>query len=417
MDKKYLLNHLIRFVSTLIAALLIGFVVFHLSGSGESDLSTSVARRISAGHGITAQAYIFRSETVLSPTGQGLCYSDLSSGTRVMKNGKVAGLYSATKEQISALRGYDGAIALLQASNGKTAGSAVQNDLKKHIAALRADLASGDALRVRAAEAKLQIYVNLKGRIGGSKTDFTKEIADLQRQRDALLSSLGTPIEQIYAPVSGNFYPDADGYEQIFSADKIDGLTADLLLELAKNQPAPLEEQTAGILQTGTVWYAALVSDDPAAAEMTVGKSYRVDFGASGIFPMTLHTLTPDTVGGRTLIVFRSNLTPPEGRPARSSQVSFFSESHEGLMVPTAALRYLKAPEPEEGKTPIPDDTGVYVKEGNKLIFKRVKILCAGEGFYVVKESDPKDEHAKSYLALNDVIVTSGKGLAEGYRN
>ena len=65
----------------------------------------------------------------------------------------------------------------------------------------------------------------------------------------------------------------------------------------------------------------------------------------------------------------------------------------------------------------ITDDTGVYVREGNKLIFKRVRILCTGEGYYVVAELTSKDKNYKSYLALNDVIVTSGKGLEEGYKN
>ena len=82
-------------------------------------------------------------------------------------------------------------------------------------------------------------------------------------------------------------------------------------------------------------------------------------------------------------------------------------------MVPTAAVRYL----PPQEDSDIADNTGVYVKEGNKLLFKRIHILCESDGYYVVKEPAPEDPQVKKYLALNDVIVTSGKALEEGYRN
>ena len=416
MDKKYLLNHLLRFFSTIVAVLILGFILFHMTGSGESNLSTSVARRISAWHRITGQAYIFRDEAVLTYEGEGSAYSTLSDGQRVMKGGAVASVYAATQEQIAAIKGYDEAISILNRANGKTEGSSVQTDLKNHIAALRVSMEEGDSRDALAARAKLQIFLNLRKRVNGTKSNYDREILDLTAGKEELIAALGQKLETLTAESPGNFYSTADGYEQIFSSLQIDSLTAEALEQLSARQPSKQAGGVAGVLQKSAVWYAALVTNDPAAAEMTVGRSYDVLFGST-TYQMTLHALTPDATRGDTLIVFRSNLIPPEGRPARSCEVSFFSESHEGLMVPTAALRYLKAPEPEEGKTPIPDDTGVYVKEGNKLIFKRVKILCAGEGFYVVKESDPKDEHAKSYLALNDVIVTSGKGLEEGYRN
>ena len=417
MDKKYLLNHLLRFVSTIVAALLIGFILFHLSGSGESDLSTSVARRISAGQRLTGQAYVFRSETLLSHPGTGVAYSTLAEGERVKKGSTVAGIYNAAQKDLAALEGYDEAIDLLTRSNGKTEGSSLQNDLKTHIAALRTDLTEGDAASTLAAEAKLQIFLNLRKRVNGAKTDYNAEIAALTAEKNALLASFGGASAKISAPISGNFYSQADGYEQIFSSERIDSLTARDLLALSKSLPEEPQGITVGVLQDSAVWYAALVCGDPAAAEMTVGKRYDVDFEGGAVYPMTLHALTPDPDSGSTLIVFRSNLTPPEGRAPRCAEISFYSESHEGLMVPTAAVRYLKAPVPEEGQEPITDDTGVYVREGNKLIFKRVRILCTGEGYYVVAELTSKDKNYKSYLALNDVIVTSGKGLEEGYKN
>ena len=146
---------------------------------------------------------------------------------------------------------------------------------------------------------------------------------------------------------------------------------------------------------------------------MTVGKSYKLTFGSKGTFDMTLTRLVAKEQGEGSLLVFKSDLVPAPGLLSRSEQVSLEAKQVSGLMVPTAAVRYLPA---EEGSA-IADSTGVYVKVGNKLVFRRVRILCESSGYYVVKEFSSSEENAKAYLALNDVIVTSGKGLEEGYRN
>ncbi|MBP3321956.1 MAG: hypothetical protein J6M12_06350 [Clostridia bacterium] len=418
MDKKYLLNHLLYLVSTLIAAVLIGYVIFHLSGSGESNLSTAIARRISAGQQVTGQAYIFKEETVLEIDGTGAVYSKLTDGQRVQTGSSVASVYNTDAQNVLMLRGYDAAIALLKEANGKKSGSAVELQLKELTAAIRADLQEGNSASAQGQEQQLQVLLNLRKTVTGNKKNFDKEISELSALREGLLQSLGEATKKVYAPISGNYYALCDGYEQFFSSDKLEDLTPEGFKALIKDIPEGREDgTTAGKLQTSSTWHAALLCSDRSVLEMTVGKSYTLTFGDKNNYTMTLTSLKPTADEDGVLLVFSCDRVPTPGSLKRSEQVTFCIEEHQGLMVPTAAVRYLKAPEAEDGQEAITDDTGVYVKTGNKIAFKRIRILCQGEGYYVVKEWASDEQNAAAYLQLNDVIVTSGKNLEEGYRN
>ena len=110
----------------------------------------------------------------------------------------------------------------------------------------------------------------------------------------------------------------------------------------------------------------------------------------------------------RALLVFGSRIVPKKS-PERCENVKVVTGSYTGLLVPTAALRCRT---PEDGR----EELGVFVKEGSKTKFKKVVILCQRSGYYVVKEMTPDLEGYASYLAVNEVIVTSGKDMEEGYR-
>lgn len=413
MDKKYLINHCIYLFTTLIAAVLIGYVVFHLSGSGESNPSTVIAQRLTAGETITAQGYIFKDEMPLIHEESGTLYTPLNEGEKVKTGGTIASVYQGKEEEVARLLAYDDAIALLEKSNKKTALDQIDLQLKNLTAELRNDLETGSAATAARKTALLQILLNMRKKATGTAPSFESEIALLKREKDALKAAMGEPQSIITAPAAGNYYSVCDGYEELFHSNLIDSLTIDSFIDLTERTPAKKEGPFIGKLCQSSTWYLVFFTESGTAAQMKTGKDYKLTFSDKGSFHMTLFKTITRSQGNGTLLIFKSDLVPQEGLFDRSEQVCLVANEISGLMVPTAAVRYLP---PKEGEN-IPDSTGVYVKVGNKLVFRRIKILCESNGYYVVKEFSKNEALSKEYLALNDVIVTSGKNLEEGYKN
>lgn len=121
---------------------------------------------------------------------------------------------------------------------------------------------------------------------------------------------------------------------------------------------------------------------------------------------MTLSSVSVDYSLGKTLLVFSSRETP-EKALNRCTEVTVVAETYKGLFVPAAAVRRVKTGEGEV--------TGVYTQRGNKIFFKKITILSYKDGYFLAKEYTSETPDYKSYLALNDQIITGGKGVKEGY--
>lgn len=412
MDKKYLINICIYVLSGLIALLLIGYVVFHLSGSGEQTLSTAIARRITAGQTIHAKGYLFLDEMPLTSDGaSGSIYSALKEGENVIKGSAVGSVYNDPEELLPMIRRYDEIIHLLEEGNKKEQLDVIELRLKELSKTLRENDRTGTLSNAAQIE-QLQILLQQRQVATGVQKGYDQEITQLKELRAQLLSRLGSAQKKIYTPYAGNFYAKTDGYETLFSREAAESLDIESFLALTQREPQSFEgKNVIGKIRESAVWYTALYTDNASAMDLTEGQVYSLQFKDKGNFEMTLYRVIVSPERDGTLLIFRSDSVTPAGLLSRTETVSFEINKTEGLMVPTGAVRYFKNEETGESYP------GVYVSRGNKLAFKRIEILSGSDqGYYLVKEMDPSDKNAGMYLALNDVIVTSGKDLKEGYR-
>ena len=57
------------------------------------------------------------------------------------------------------------------------------------------------------------------------------------------------------------------------------------------------------------------------------------------------------------------------------------------------------------------NNEGVYVKVGEKVVFKKLDVLYRGDGFVL---SNARDDSETQYLKLFDEIIVEGKDLYDG---
>ena len=407
MDKKYLLNVFVYLTTGILAIALILFVIYHLAGFDSKDYATAAAAPIEAEFGFEAEGCIFREETVLKSDAQGRAYSVLKEGENVGKGDEVCGVYAENEEIFDALAKTDRMLEILKSSKEQGNLTAVNAETRALAAKLRESVYNGNAAGRRETDDRLLAVLERRSSETGAGFDADAEISALEEERKMLIRRLGQRRATVTAPFSGNYFKKLDGYEEIFSfeiASTLDPASFDELMQNAG--PGAENAAGAGKIVSSSSWRLVMKTDSENAVQLIAGKKYTIRFSSGERAEMTLERMAADHRSKETLLVFLSR-TLPNAELARCEKVKVIARSEKGLMVPTAALRCVESEEGEQ-------ENCVYVLKGNKIRRKKVEILTEQQGYYVVKDYTGDAEHG-GYLQTNDVVITAGSGLAEGY--
>jgi hypothetical protein len=195
-----------------------------------------------------------------------------------------------------------------------------------------------------------------------------------------------------------------DGFEEIFTEAELMELTAERFAELKSAEAKkPTGGTSAGKLCYDYQWH--VVAEFPTGADslFEVDTSYRIAFPENGGMELVLICeRILEAEDGTALAVFRSEVTPLEFEFLRTQSITVTVGVTSGFYLPDAAT------------VTVNGDLGVYVFEGSAVRFRRVSILYRGDGYVIAAETDPTPERESAYLALNDLVITSGKNLYDG---
>ena len=412
MSKK-LVGNIIRYVLTALVSLaVIAYIVYHLVISFGTSVETIPAQLVTVNETVTVEAYILRDETVLTSSTGGGVNCLFRDGIMVRKGAAVADVYSGTdtstiKARISDI---DDQIRILEESS--VAESAAVNDSSTLGAAL-------DSLYYNILEKvnqnnidyafrrkdEMLTLMNKRQIVQRVVTDYSVQIADLQSKREQLTASLTNISDTIYAPSSGYFYSEVDGYESAFNASLCDTLTIEGFKQLTETVPADYGSTAVGKIATDYKWYLACIINNDDVGTFVENNGYTVVFPYSSDteLPMTLVRSVHDDETKQTLLIFSTGYVDPNFNFLRRQSVDIVEESYTGYRVPVSAVRIV------DGRK------GVYVLNGNLVEFKEIETVAEIDGNMIVKERDPlgDPDYAKK-LGFYDQIITKGKNLYEG---
>ena len=402
----------------------IGIVVYvwlQTTSGFDSDIETEMAMAVSVNETATARAYIFRDETVVGKNNSGAIVTVVSEGDRVSKGQLLANIYPNAEDALlqDEINRIDRKIAILDESTIDS--QYVVSDLSKvdvQINDLFADIYSssasgkiGDAID---GSAELLAMLNRRELIVSSGGNFSSEKAQLLQQRRKLEAQINTSSNSVYAGSSGYFYSDVDGYEEIFTPDKIENLTLSSFYELTQTQP------NENILSGGAVkvindfvWNVVCEISSDKASLLNVNQSYKIVFPESSDeeITMKLVKIVSQTTSGEALAVFRANVMPGTFNYKRGQAAEIVLDVTQGLSVPKKAVRQIDG------------ESGVYILVGDVVHYRHVDIIDETDNYYLVsygnsaaafETSDDADKPVSKKLSLYDNIIVSGKELFDG---
>ncbi len=397
-----------RVLTVLAALLVLTYVGYQIFMATYTPVKVETAELCDEYETIDTKGYILRSESMIAKEGDGYVYYIAENGMRVAKDGRIAEIYadaqSAANQQT--IKELDGQIKQLmaiqdQGQNSRTSLDLITTQLKQLQSEVIFEAAAPAFYNIDELSEELLILMNKKQATVGNDVDFSAHIMALQNEKDSLSQTEHNPTGVIRSPIAGYFVSGMDGYEAPVDPDKVLALSVEDVRALMDSSPSNSTEGYIGKVVGSYEWYLACVVSSEDLTHLSVDRSVRVRLPmVSGeAIPVTLVAQNRDR-SGEVAVIFRCDYMSASLSDIRMEDVQILVAQHSGLKVPDEAVRFNEAQE-----------SGVFVKEGNMIKFRRIQVLHhSHQGSFSICAVVDDD----NYLQLYDDIVMEGKNLYDG---
>ena len=408
--KAFLQKYALRFAVILAMLGLIVYTVAHAMNFAMGSVLTTPVRRITDTRITPAEAYLFRSEEVLTTEASGLVDALVENGTKVGKNVSVANVWSVpqTGEELTAaqlrINRINRTIRILESSQLKpgtplSEANKYRDEYTTLYREISAAAESGNLDSIPVLEEKLLVALNRYVSLVGETDEIREHLASLIAEKESLIGGAG--VTEIKSETSSGLFYDSgyvDGFESIFTAEALENLTPEGLHALVESTPATPEGQTVGKLVYGYEWYLALELSPSVGEGFVVGKNYQFTFPENDDAEAKLTLVNKVTENDSVLLVFVCESHPSDFLFYRKQTVEITVGKSDGFYIPDSALVTQNG------------ITGVYVFESSTVRFRRVDIIWRGDGYAIAALPD----ESSTALQENDILIVSGKDLYEG---
>ncbi len=412
------------YVGATACAVVVAFLIgYHLWMNVTSEIETVPA--VPETFAITAEydAWVFRNETVIPTTHTGIVVPAAKNGEKIGKSDIIASVYtSVPSERLSELSSIRSQIRLLESKKS----AVISGDLGigDIMMSLSTSVKNGTLSSAREISARLTALVAARAAGGGNAETVIKSLEEKEAE---LVSSLGTPLGSVYAPISGWYYSTTDGFESVFTPEVAVGITPEKLDSLLES--TPVSENTAGKIVKAYTWYIAANMNTEDVGEYYEGMKTEVMLpGVTDPLKLQIESMANGS-DGRTAVVFSCGTIPDNVEIDRHLTLEFTLREVEGFGIPKDAVRIQD------------DQTGVFTYNGVMVKFRKINILEEFDDMYIaeikkdiVTEAPPVTEGTEEgtvttddgpvgdgtgrkdylWLEVNEFIVVKGKALSSG---
>ncbi len=415
-----------KLISGIVAILICVFVIvyawFQVSSNVSSGIETEPAVMVETNIEIDAQAFIFRDETVIPRNSGGTVVTLVSDSQRVSRGQKIANVFStddaaSMQDEINRLQRkmdvFDKSV--VETEYFVTDIESVNNDIDSTLDSIYESVSDGSLSSSIDLSGELLVKLNKRNLIVNSEQGYSTEYEELSKEKAALENRINSVSHAVYAPSSGYYYGDVDGYENVFKISELDTLTLMSMENIADaSADSDLISGSAGKIVNDFVWYTVCRVSSDKLAGISEGNYYKVLFpdAQDKTITMLAERIVKETSSADALIILRANIVPSDFNFHRTQRAKVLLGDASGLAIPTHALRVIDGVK------------GVYVLVGDVVGFRRAEIIDERDGYYIIStnsedytvpENTPENSPLmSSRLSLYDNVIVSGKNLFDG---
>lgn len=417
-----------KLFSFVLSTLVLIYVVYLFYSSNFSMLQTEIVYNITVEDTIDTQGFVVRKEKVVDKNNSDVISYNVSDGDKVNNGGIIAYYYSNAQDTANMQKAerlgqeINELEKLNKASDNITTNiESIDNQINNELTELMTGLNRGNYSSARNNH-NLLYYINERQLVTGVIKSLSSRIDSLKAQKAELENSSNGSTGAVYAPVSGYFISNIDGYENVFDYSKIKEVFPEDFDAIEK---ADIDiDDYAGKLVESTDWYILCkVSAEQALKISQSGKKFfnlYVPFAVTGALPVQLYSINQVNKNNDAVLVLRCNRVNSETSHIRNDTIQLAVDEYSGLRISKKALHDAvltkKITDDDGTEREISEKVqGVYTLYGNELIFKQVVITYSGTD-YVICDPEP-DEEKLFYgetVELYDKIVVEGTDLYDG---
>ena len=400
--------------SALISVAVILYILLQLILSVGDTVQTENATFQKAEQKVELTAFLFRDETVLNSGTVGTNSYSVEDGEKVVKGEDVCSTYSEAadanaQERIKQLKKRIEILKKSGVGNGVSVSDhkIIDTQISNRVLELVLGISNGNydsAIRVGD---ELLIQENRRYALTQTVSDYSMQINACESEIYRLEAGFTGDKITTYATDDGYYYSSVDGYENVFTANAVSTLTLDNFDDIVSSQPDQnVINGSAGKIATSAYWYIACKTTREAFGLYTVGDTYKIAFpySADTECNMLLSKVVTQTDTDEIVLIFSTKTIPAELKFTRRQTVNVVKESFEGIRVSASAVRVLDGVR------------GVYVLDGNTVVFKKITVLHDDNGAYICAFPDANNKAYVSgdKLSLYDLVIVSGTDIYVG---
>ena len=384
----------------------------------KNDYVTETAVAVSASNTVSFKGVYIRDEQVLQYGRKGVISYAVDDGGRLSAGETAAYVYNDEKqiqinEQIAAI---DAEIAILnkiqnpgtqEVDQPAYLAGLIENAYKNIITYKEA----GDLEKLRSEKEELVIYLSTMQYVTQEVLNFSDKIARLNTERHNLEKQQVDPIDTIPVPDSSYFVSYTDGYEDILTFERANDLTVNEIKSVTDLNSEKIRSDSIGKIISGYTWKIVGVIED-ARDYFTEGKSIKLYFPSSDntLEAVIEKVRAADNEKEKIIVISCSDMSYDFVQHRVETIELQGDEPYKGIRIPRKAV-YVK-PQEIETADPVTGEKklvntgvrGVYVKEGENVIFKMIDPVFEQDEDFIVSRIRPE----KEYVQLYDDTIVSG---------
>lgn len=250
-------------------------------------------------------------------------------------------------------------------------------------------------------ELNLTTLLNKKRLALGKDKDYNKTIQNLEKEIQKYQINTLNAIATYLSPHSGCFFNEIDGYEDKLHIESITNSeeASDINLQRIYTQMEQnfLNNKIINTLGIKIIkdydWYIILPTDETNANNIIkYNKNVKFNFGFKDgqEIPAQLIRIAPTKDDTKKILIFRSNYMNSNLARIRMPEITVCTEKIKGILCPVSAVRFRNG------------QKGVFVKEGNLIIFKKLKPIYEDKKI-LISQIVPGNQE---YLERLDEVIT-----------
>ena len=400
-----------RIASLVIGISVLVYAAYHISSLFGEDIATVVTGVSTESTVIDGKGYIFRDEKPLYSDYTGDTDYLRADGTKVSVGEELAEVRLGGNVSSRNLVKYlDNRIAILEesAQSGMTLSDLprINEQINDSYYALAKMLASGDTGGIAEQADQLLLNMNRRSIVTDKESSpVDRTLKEMKENREAILTNNGGSVVE-HAFDSGYFYSYADGYENVFTVDAADNITAAQYYSIVNGDvtaDASVRARAYGKLAESAEWRFVMRVSEGHKMYFKVGNSYNFKFveNRNISIPMTVLSEIDDGDHGGKILVLRANRLPEGFVFDRCQSVSITVDTQSGIYVPRTAVHRAGG------------GYCVYVLKGSVVKLRRIDVIYEGKDYFLCN-ANPTASAGTEYLGVNEQLIIQGSDLFDG---